>query len=262
MSSEASNQLHSLAAGVLAAAVAAAALRPFGGRHLHRPPARVRHAARRRPPRPTRRSSTAGASAPARRRRGGLRTTARTPRRSTAAPGTKAALTVAVAGAPTGTVFNGNAADFVVSQNGKSGAARFLFATEGGTILGWTPAVNGTAAVVGADRSSVGAVYKGLAVASDRLYATDFHNGRVDVFDASFKPITHVGRLQGRRRSRRASRRSGSRRSAATSSSRTRSRTPRRRTTSPSRARRTSTSSRPTVSWSRASSTAARRTRR
>ena len=107
--------------------------------------------------------------------------------------GVKAALTVSVPGAPTGTVFNGNAADFAVSQNGKSGAARFLFATEGGAILGWTPAVNGTVAVVGADRSSVGAVYKGLATASDRLYATDFHNGRVDVFDASFQLITTSG---------------------------------------------------------------------
>jgi uncharacterized protein (TIGR03118 family) len=107
--------------------------------------------------------------------------------------GAKAALSVSVAGGPTGTVFNGNAADFVVSQNGKSGAARFLFSTEGGTILGWTPAVNGTTAVVGVDRSSAGAVYKGLAVASDRLYATDFHNGRVDVFDASFKPIAAPG---------------------------------------------------------------------
>ncbi|HEV8103061.1 MAG TPA: TIGR03118 family protein [Gaiellaceae bacterium] len=107
--------------------------------------------------------------------------------------GVKAALTVSVPGAPTGTVFNGNAADFVVNQSGKSGAARFLFATEGGTILGWTPAVNGTVAVVGADRSSVGAVYKGLATASDRLYATDFHNARVDVFDASFKLITTSG---------------------------------------------------------------------
>jgi uncharacterized protein (TIGR03118 family) len=105
----------------------------------------------------------------------------------------KAALTVSVPGAPTGTVFNGNAGDFAVNQSGKSGAARFLFATEGGTILGWTPAVNGTVAVVGADRSSVGAVYKGLATASDRLYATDFHNGRVDVFDASFKLITTSG---------------------------------------------------------------------
>jgi uncharacterized protein (TIGR03118 family) len=107
--------------------------------------------------------------------------------------GAKAALTVSVPGSPTGTVFNGGATDFVVSQNGSSGAARFLFSTESGTILGWTPSVNGTVAVVGADRSSVGAVYKGLAVANDRLYATDFHNGRVDVFDASFKLITTGG---------------------------------------------------------------------
>ena len=107
--------------------------------------------------------------------------------------GAKVALTVSVPGGPTGTVFNGSATDFVVSQNGASGAARFLFSTEGGTILGWTPSVNGTVAVVGADRSSVGAVYKGLAIANDRLYATDFHNGRVDVFDASFNLVNTPG---------------------------------------------------------------------
>jgi uncharacterized protein (TIGR03118 family) len=107
--------------------------------------------------------------------------------------GTKLPLTVTVAGSPTGTVFNGQSSDFVVSQNGQSGSARFLFSTEGGTILGWTPGVNPTTAVVGADRSAAGAIYKGLAVASDRLYATDFHNGRVDVFDASFQPIATAG---------------------------------------------------------------------
>ena len=107
--------------------------------------------------------------------------------------GAKQALTVAVAGAPTGTVFNGNTADFVVSSGGKSGAARFLFSTEGGTILGWSPAVNGTAAVTAADRSSGGAIYKGLATIADRLYATDFHNGRVDVFNSSFGLMTLSG---------------------------------------------------------------------
>jgi uncharacterized protein (TIGR03118 family) len=106
------------------------------------------------------------------------------------ASGAKQALTVAVPGAPTGTVFNGSATDFVVSQNGKSGAARFLFATEGGTILGWSPAVNGTTAIPGVDNSAAGAVYKGLTTVGDKLYATDFHNGRVDVFDAAFKPVT------------------------------------------------------------------------
>ncbi|HET6945759.1 MAG TPA: TIGR03118 family protein [Gaiellaceae bacterium] len=107
--------------------------------------------------------------------------------------GAKTPLTVSVPGGPTGTVFNGSASDFVVSQGAASGASRFLFATEGGTILGWTPSVNGTVAIVGADRSSVGAVYKGLTTANDRLYATDFHNGRVDVFDSSFKLVTTPG---------------------------------------------------------------------
>jgi uncharacterized protein (TIGR03118 family) len=103
--------------------------------------------------------------------------------------GAKQALTVAVAGGPTGAVFNGNASDFVVTQNGKSGAARFLFATEGGTIMGWSPTVNANTAVMGADRSGSGAIYKGLAIANDKLYATDFHNGRVDVFDKSFNLV-------------------------------------------------------------------------
>jgi uncharacterized protein (TIGR03118 family) len=104
--------------------------------------------------------------------------------------GAKQALTVAVAGSPTGAVFNGVASDFPVSQGGKSGQARFIFSTEAGTILGWSPTVNGTVAVVAADHSSTGAVYKGLATAADRLYATDFHNGRVDVFDKAFAPVT------------------------------------------------------------------------
>ena len=99
------------------------------------------------------------------------------------------ALTVAVAGGPTGTVFNGNAADFVISQNGKSGAARFLFATEGGTILGWSPTVNATRQSWAPTGRASARSTKGLAVASDRLYATDFHNGRVDVFDASFNLV-------------------------------------------------------------------------
>jgi uncharacterized protein (TIGR03118 family) len=110
--------------------------------------------------------------------------------------GSKAALTVAVAGGPTGTVFNGTPTDFVISQNGKSGAARFLFATEAGTVVGWSPTVNGAAAVTGADRSSVGAIYKGLATANHRLYASDFHNARVDVFDASFALTALPGAFQ------------------------------------------------------------------
>ena len=96
--------------------------------------------------------------------------------------------------APTGTVFNTFNATmptaFVVSTNGISGTSRFLFATEDGTISGWNPAVAATNAIVGRDRSNFEAIYKGLALAQvgDQpfLYATNFHAGTVEMFDANF----------------------------------------------------------------------------
>ena len=104
--------------------------------------------------------------------------------------GSKTALTVAVPGGPTGTVANPTTTDFAISQNGVSGASRFLFDTASGQILGWAPTVNGTAAVVAVDASSSHAVFYGLAVANDRLYAADFHNAKVDAYDASFNPLS------------------------------------------------------------------------
>ena len=101
------------------------------------------------------------------------------------------------AGAPDGTVFNPTPDGFAVSKNGVSAPARFLFATEDGTIAGWNPAVDPTHAVIAVDRSTVtdqagdhGAVYKGLALVSTPagkfLYATNFRFGTVEVFDSSF----------------------------------------------------------------------------
>jgi uncharacterized protein (TIGR03118 family) len=109
-------------------------------------------------------------------------------------------LVVQVNGAPTGTVFNGGPS-FVVSHNGASGPSLFLFSTERGTIRGWNPGVPppapSTRAFKVVDRSAEGAIYKGLAVASgtnhDFLYATDFHNARVDVFDEDFNLVTRPG---------------------------------------------------------------------
>jgi uncharacterized protein (TIGR03118 family) len=73
----------------------------------------------------------------------------------------------------------------------------FIFATEEGKILGWNPSVSLSQAQVAVDHSGIGAVYKGLAIAStpggDFLYATDFHNGRVDVFDGSFDQVSMPG---------------------------------------------------------------------
>jgi len=97
---------------------------------------------------------------------------------------------------PTGIVFNGST-DFVVSQAGKSGASPFVFVGEAGTLSGWSPSVALNTAVTVYDGAASGTVYKGLALASSGgvnfLYATDFHNGRVDVFDASFAKVTVAG---------------------------------------------------------------------
>src|SRR3989449_10732303 len=107
--------------------------------------------------------------------------------------GAKLGLTVSVPGAPTGAVFSGGTG-FAVSNGTASAPARFIFATEQGTVLGWNPSVALTQAVVAIDNSAGGAVYKGLAIAStaagDRLYAANFHAGTVDVFDAAFHPVS------------------------------------------------------------------------
>jgi uncharacterized protein (TIGR03118 family) len=100
-------------------------------------------------------------------------------------------LVVNVPNNPTGTVFNPTAS-FVLSTGGK---ALFLFDTEEGKVLGWNLA-QGTNAVVVADLDD-GGIYKGLAIADTsagpRLYATDFHNTKVDVFDGSFAPVPNSG---------------------------------------------------------------------
>jgi uncharacterized protein (TIGR03118 family) len=110
--------------------------------------------------------------------------------------GTPVPLIVKVPGAPTGTVFNGGSG-FVVSHKGESGPSLFLFAGETGTIRGWNPGVPtpapSTKAFKVVDLSGQEAIFKGLAIANTaaggRLYATDFHNGRVDVWDENFDPV-------------------------------------------------------------------------
>lgn len=97
---------------------------------------------------------------------------------------------------PTGNIFNGTS-DFVDSQGSKSGVSRFIFDTEDGTISAWSPAVDATHAILEVDNSGSGAVYKGLAMAayngSNYLYATDFHNAKIDVVDKNF----HAAHLAG-----------------------------------------------------------------
>ena len=98
-------------------------------------------------------------------------------------------LVVSVPSDPTGVVFNGGP-NFQVSNGTANVSSKFIFATEQGTILGWP---GGVTTAVQAVPNSDGAVYKGLAIDGDTLYATDFHNGRVDMFDGSWNPIVSPG---------------------------------------------------------------------
>ena len=105
--------------------------------------------------------------------------------------GVQARTPVAILGAPTGIVFNFSTTDFVLTPGQP---AKYIFATEDGTIAGWN---SGATAVTKVDLSALGAVYKGLALGSsggkNYLYATDFSAGRVDVFDANFIPVALGG---------------------------------------------------------------------
>src|SRR5438128_6285150 len=94
--------------------------------------------------------------------------------------------------APTGIVFNGSTG-FVVNNGAGTSPARFIFASEDGTIS----AFRGVPVVIAVDNSASGAVYKGIAIdsttAGNFLYATNFHAGTVDVFDSSFHPVHTPG---------------------------------------------------------------------
>ena len=84
--------------------------------------------------------------------------------------------------APTGIVFN-NTTNFIVVSNAP---ARFIFATEDGTIAAWASGAN---AVLKADNSGSSAIYKGLALGSAEgsIMATiiDNHMSRKLVADAN-----------------------------------------------------------------------------
>jgi len=90
---------------------------------------------------------------------------------------------------PTGIVFNGGGG-FNVAAHDKTGSSLFIFATEDGTISGWSPTVDGTHSILGTDNHEAGAVYKGLAIGTTDdgtfIYATNFNSGWVEMYNSSF----------------------------------------------------------------------------
>jgi uncharacterized protein (TIGR03118 family) len=98
-------------------------------------------------------------------------------------------------GGPTGIVFNRtvltNSPGFKIAD-GKP--ALFIFDSEHGDITAWNLASGMKAEVKG---GAPGATFKGLTIATNKLgtflFATDFHNGKVDVFNDHFQQVTWKG---------------------------------------------------------------------
>jgi len=102
-------------------------------------------------------------------------------------------------GTPTGVIGNITASNFVVSftEGGvtKSGKSIFIFATQDGTISGWSPRVLPTTAVIAVPRSNIGASYTALTIFTNSLgnsflYATNnTDGGGIDMFGGDFNFI-------------------------------------------------------------------------
>lgn len=92
--------------------------------------------------------------------------------------------------APTGQVQNpfGNA--FMITKNGVTKPATFIFAGEDGGITGWNDQVDEANAVMAVDNSVNQASYKGMAIGilkhKARLYLANFKTGVVEMWDGNF----------------------------------------------------------------------------
>jgi uncharacterized protein (TIGR03118 family) len=105
--------------------------------------------------------------------------------------GRKQLLDVTVDGGPTGVAFYGGKG-FVVRSAHASDPARFVYACEDGMLRAWTPTVPAgwsTRAEVVVDEAATGAVFRGATIAGERVYATDFHNGSVAVYDDRWRRV-------------------------------------------------------------------------
>ena len=87
-------------------------------------------------------------------------------------------------GSPTGIVYNGGSQFQIMHWT-----SAFMFATLDGLICGWSH-FDPNNALIGV--SSPGSVYTGLAInaANTMVYAADFANNKIDVYDGNFKFVT------------------------------------------------------------------------
>jgi uncharacterized protein (TIGR03118 family) len=90
--------------------------------------------------------------------------------------------------APTGIVAN-SSGGFRVTSGAKSAPSQFIYAGTSGKLAGWAETVDLLNAIT-AFTDAGGATYTGLAIANKSgvpfLYAADFHNNKIDVFNSSW----------------------------------------------------------------------------
>ena len=109
--------------------------------------------------------------------------------------GVKQSLTVTIptatgtgTGSPTGIVYNGSQEFKIMNW-----VSAFIFVTLDGTISGWSH-FSPNAALRAVNNSGSGASYTGLAITNkasgNMIYAADFNNNKVDVYNGTFKFVT------------------------------------------------------------------------
>jgi uncharacterized protein (TIGR03118 family) len=100
---------------------------------------------------------------------------------------------VAGHGKPTGIVANATNG-FVITKGATSMPAEYVFVGEDGVISGWNIGVDANNAISMVNVPADGAIYKGATMGvsggNTFLYAADFHNGKINVFDNTFAKST------------------------------------------------------------------------
>lgn len=96
--------------------------------------------------------------------------------------------TTGIATGPTGQVFAGGSG---INDPANGTAAFFIFSTLAGTVDSWNLTDHTTATVAA---TTPGAVYTGLALAGNHLYAANFNGtGSIDVFNSTFSKVSLSG---------------------------------------------------------------------
>lgn len=109
-------------------------------------------------------------------------------------------------GAPTGIAENEEALlkltdsnDFDIASTTGTAPAHYIYGTEDGAIVGYRAIVSDTTGIVAVDGSAAGAGYTGVTLSwvigasgtlEHTLYAANFRQGKVDVFNSSFQDDT------------------------------------------------------------------------